>query len=29
MYCEIAVLGSHSESYWNYGYMEHENGLEF
>jgi len=24
-----AVLGSHSESHWNYGKIEHENGLKF
>jgi len=23
-----AVLGSHSESHWNYGKIEHENGIK-
>jgi len=24
-----AILGSHSENHWNYGKIEHENGLNF
>jgi len=24
-----AVLGSHSETHWKYGKIEHENGLKF
>jgi len=29
MESRIAVLGSHSETHWKYGKIEHENGLKF